>query len=117
MLRLFSKGALLFILTAFVVAGCGDDNKSTNPPPPGGGNNVTIADFSFSPSTLTISVGDTVTWTNSGPSAHTTTSDTQLWDSGLLNANQSFSRPFPTAGSFPYHCTPHSNMTGTIIVQ
>ncbi len=47
---------------------------------------VTIQDFTFSPATLMIKVGTTVQWTNNGPSAHTTTSDAAVWNSGTLSA-------------------------------
>src|SRR2546422_8398470 len=58
----------------------------------GGGNmsgsvvGVAIQDFSFSPSAMTVMVGTTVKWTNNGPSAHTTTSNTGTWDSGQLSS-------------------------------
>src|SRR3989449_11035609 len=57
----------------------------------GGGNmsgsvvGVAIQDFSFSPAAMTVMVGTTVKWTNNGPSAHTTTSNTGTWDSGQLS--------------------------------
>ncbi len=48
---------------------------------PSAGPTITIRDFSFSPSTLTVKPGTTVEWLNDGPSSHTTTSDAALWDS------------------------------------
>ncbi len=75
---------------------------------------VTIADFSFSPSQVTVNAGDTVRWTNNGPSPHTTTSTSGVWDSGTLAPGQTFSFTFTTAGTFAYHCTIHPQMTGTI---
>jgi plastocyanin len=70
----------------------------------------------LSPSSLTVSVGDTVTWTNHDGVAHTSTSNTGVWNSGSLSNGQSFSFIFSTVGSFPYHCTIHPSMTGTITV-
>lgn len=81
------------------------------------GNSVTIVDFAFSPSTMTITAGETVTWTNTGKQPHTVTSDAGLFDSGPLQSGQSFSHTFPSAGSFAYHCAIHPFMTATIIVQ
>lgn len=78
--------------------------------------NMNIVNFAFSPSTVNISVNDSVTWTWVG-SPHTTTSDTGLWDSGVFGAGHTFSRTFTLAGSFPFHCTVHPFMTGTIMVQ
>ncbi len=77
---------------------------------------VSITDFQFQPADLTIHVGDTVTWTNNGPSDHTTTSDTLVWDSGTLIPGNTFSFTFTQTGVFPYHCSIHSIMHGTITV-
>lgn len=82
---------------------------------------VAIVNFSFKPSTVTIAVGDTVTWTNQDSGVpHTATSDqgsAVRWDSGLLNTGQSYSFTFHQAGTFTYHCAVHPYMTGTVIVQ
>jgi plastocyanin len=68
---------------------------------------VTIQDFSFSPTSLTIKAGTSVRWTNNGPSDHTTTSDTGIWDSGTFPAGASFTVTFSEPGIFPYHCAIH----------
>src|SRR5579885_1704261 len=77
---------------------------------------VTIADFQFTPATLQVAQGTTVTWTNNGPTNHTTTSDSGAWDSGALQAGKSFSFKFNTPGTFAYHCSIHPSMKGTITV-
>ncbi|HEY3107828.1 MAG TPA: galactose oxidase-like domain-containing protein, partial [Chloroflexota bacterium] len=77
---------------------------------------VTIADFAFQPNALTVQVGQTVSWTNSGLRNHTATSDTGLWDSGTLAQGGSFSFAFGTPGTYAYHCSIHPSMTGTIVV-
>jgi len=76
---------------------------------------VTIKDFDFAPASVTVNEGDTVTWTNQGPTPHTATGDG--FDTGILNAGQSGSHTFDSAGTFSYICTPHPNMKGTVIVQ
>ena len=78
---------------------------------------VTIEDFAFAPRTITVDVGDTVTWTNRDGVEHTATADDGAFDTGLLGRGQSGSHTFDQAGSFPYHCTPHPNMTGTVVVR
>ena len=78
---------------------------------------VTISDFQFAPGSVTINVGDTVTWSNSGPTPHSSTSTGGVWDTGILDAGQSGSHTFTEAGTFSYICTPHPNMKGTIVVQ
>jgi plastocyanin len=79
---------------------------------------VTIENFAFGPSTLTIPKGTKVTWTNKDEPAHTVTSDTgSELDSELLAQGQSFSHVFNTVGTFAYHCTPHPNMKATVVVE
>ena len=78
---------------------------------------VTIADFAFSPAALTITEGDTVTWTNTDQVVHTFTSTTGAFDSGDLGRDDSFSFTFTTAGTYDYFCTPHPTMTGQVVVQ
>ena len=77
---------------------------------------VTIADFMFTPASVTVNVGDTVTWSNSGPAAHTTTADGGAWDSGRLAAGGTFAQTFRTAGTFAYHCSIHPRMVASIVV-
>jgi glucose/arabinose dehydrogenase/plastocyanin len=86
---------------------------------------VGMSGFSFMPSSVTIQVGDTVTWTNVDVMAHTTTSGANpptndgLWNSGILNSHQAFSHTFTQAGSFPYFCEIHFGfgMLGSVTVQ
>ena len=76
-----------------------------------------IKNFAYVTDPLTIAVGDTVTWTNNDTAPHTATSDSPLFDTGVLNPGDSKSFTFTTAGSFPYHCNIHAFMHGTVIVQ
>src|SRR5215470_2021016 len=78
--------------------------------------NVNVIDFSFSPSRVKINVNDQVKWTWTGNS-HSTTSDGGLWDSGVHNNGFTFTNTFQTTGSFPYTCSVHSFMTGSVMVQ
>jgi plastocyanin len=88
---------------------------------------VKVGNNAFSPSELTITQGDSVTWTWVGPDTnHSTTTGTQgqtTWDSDPGNPNPShqvgdkFSRDFPDPGEFSYFCKVHSFMTGKIVVQ
>ncbi len=78
---------------------------------------ISIANFAFSPATLTVSVGTTVTWTNSDAVAHTATSDSNAWNTPLIESGRSASVKFDQAGTFTYHCAVHPDMMATIIVQ
>lgn len=77
---------------------------------------VTISDFAFTPSAANIRMGDTVHWTNDGPSPHTATGNAplSLWDSDILFTGDDFSFQFTAAGIYPYFCVLHPDMIGTI---
>ena len=77
---------------------------------------VTIAGFAFTPQELTVTVGDTVTWTNTDPVAHTATSTAGAFDSGEVAEGASYSVTFTSPGTYDYLCTPHPSMTGRVVV-
>jgi plastocyanin len=78
---------------------------------------VTIRDFEFARASVTIDVGDTVTWSNEGPTPHSATADDGSFDTGVFDDGQSRSHTFDQAGTFSYFCTPHPFMKGTVTVQ
>ena len=82
-----------------------------------GGNVVELKDFSFNPKTITVKVGDKVTIKNSDIAGHSVTADDKSFDSGVLNQGESTTVTFDKAGTFGFHCTPHPNMTLTVVVQ
>jgi plastocyanin len=79
-------------------------------------NSVTIQNMAFSPATLTIKVGDGVTWTNQDSIGHSATADDNSFDTGIIDQGQSGSTTFSKAGTYNYHCSVHPSMHGTIIV-
>ena len=70
----------------------------------------------ISPPPLTVAVGTTVTWGNNDSTQHTTTSDAPGWNQAL-NPGGTATMKFDTPGTYTYHCTIHSFMKGTIVVQ
>jgi plastocyanin len=74
-----------------------------------------IVDNDFNPSTVTVAVGGTVTWTNSGSAQHNVTGST--FASTNLNPNTTYQRTFTQAGTVNYSCTLHAGMSGTVVVQ
>ncbi len=81
---------------------------------------VTNADgtFAFTPQTLTVAVGTTVTWKNTTQIAHTVTSDDGTsFDSGAMAGDGTFSFTFSKPGTYTYHCDIHPYMKATVIVQ
>jgi len=112
----------VLMVSVFALVSCGKGGSSYGgnnytPPPVGNNNAVSIVNMSFSPATLSVTAGTTVTWTNNDNMTHTVTSDGGIFDSGNLAAGKTFSKLFATAGSFPYHCSIHAGMTGTITVK
>jgi plastocyanin len=78
---------------------------------------VTIQGFAFRPATIAIDQGDTVTWTNRDGVAHSATSDDGSFDTGLIEKGRGAAHTFQRAGTFSYHCTPHPDMTATVVVR
>ena len=79
-------------------------------------------DECFIPSTVTIGVGETVTWENTDNAAHTATGGNPsdgpsgVFDSSLMMVGASFSHTFEEAGTYDYHCMVHPWMQGIVIV-
>jgi plastocyanin len=86
---------------------------------------VSIVDFAYQPAEVTVGLGDSVTWTNNGSSAHTVHLSTGVNSSpncvpaaGLncMSPGDQFTVSFDVAGRFTYHCDVHNAMSGTVIV-
>ena len=75
---------------------------------------VRMLDFSFSPATITVNVGESVTWVNAGEEPHNAVGDD--FSTALLQAGKSGSKSFSSAGTFSYICTVHPQMKGTVKV-
>ena len=113
---------VIFTVGFFAVPGAFADATVTNAPgsaTPG----CEETNNCFIPSTVTVSVGETVTWENTDNAAHTATSGSStdgpdgVFDSSLMMVNGSFSHTFDTAGTYDYMCMVHPWMAGTVIVE
>lgn len=78
---------------------------------------VHIENFAFNPQTVHVLPGDRVEWDNHDAAPHTVTADDGSFASGTLNQGQSYGRVFGAVGTFPYHCSIHPSMTGTVVVS
>ena len=78
---------------------------------------VTISDFKFAPKSVTVNEGDSVTFTNDGPTLHTATAEDGSFDTGNLDKGDSDTVTFDSPGTIAYICTPHPFMKGTVVVQ
>jgi plastocyanin len=81
------------------------------------GPQVTIDNFTFSPATLTIARGTTVTWTNQDDIPHSIVLGGTGVHSKALDTENSFSYQFDRAGTFAYICGLHPHMHGEVIVR
>jgi plastocyanin len=91
----------------------------TTPPLAGGSDTVTavVQDFLFRPARLEVASGTTVVWINRGQVAHTVTALDGSFDSGPIESGERRAITFARAGTFPFRCTPHPFMTGTVVVR
>ena len=79
---------------------------------------VKIDNFTFTPQTITVPVGTTVTWVNDDDTPHTVVSDDhKTFKSKPLDTDDKFSFTFTTPGSFGYFCSIHPHMTGQVVVK
>ena len=135
--------ALVLPLTLATVVGCGSSKTATStastgsfgtqpvtstststtsttastPTAPG---QVAIVDYDFSPNSITVNVGDTVTWTNQDTSDHWVVSaptSPATFDLGREPRAASVNHTFTAPGSYPYFCNLHNYMKGTVVVR
>jgi plastocyanin len=79
---------------------------------------VSIDNFTFTPQTLTVKAGTTVTWTNRDDIPHGIASQNNAFArSNALDTDDSYSFTFTTPGTYKYFCYVHPHMTGTIVVE
>ena len=86
--------------------------KEKTPP-----NTISIDNFVFTPQSLTVAPGTTVTWINRDDVPHTVKHTEGKFKSGTLDTDEKFSFTFTDEGTFKYFCTVHAHMTGEIIVK
>jgi plastocyanin len=109
----------MFVVLALLSSTHGKDSQTRDSAPVRATKTeVTIDNFSFSPNTLTLSVGATVTWINHDNVPHVVSSTgNQFKESTVLKTGQTFSHSFMATGTYSYFCSIHPRMTGTIIVK
>jgi plastocyanin len=126
--------ALALVCAPIVLAACGgaaasDSRGNCTPIGAGSANNATATQLvrvvadpttlgAFEPKTITVSAGQSVTWTFQEQSMqHSVTADDGTFDSCLHGAGFTFAVTFAKAGTYAYHCSIHAQMTGRVIVS
>ena len=80
-------------------------------------DSVTLENYIFTPATIKVKVGTTVTWTNKDAVHHSVTGDNGgLPDGPLFGQGETYKYTFTKAGTFTYHCSPHPYMHGSVVV-
>ncbi|WP_030182734.1 cupredoxin domain-containing protein [Streptomyces violaceorubidus] len=99
--------------------GGGETASTTTGPSAGSGTRVTISDFKFQPASLTVSPGATITVVNDDTTTHTlTATKSGAFDTGDIDPGKSATFSAPSKpGDFPYDCTIHPFMKGTLTVE
>lgn len=138
--RLALPAALVLSLSALSLTGCAPGDAASTGSSPATSTekavegDVTLVSLNFMPETLTVSVGDTVTWVNGEAITHTITSGTfsdvddatglrgseaadGMFDERLGEKGGTFSYTFETAGTFQYFCDIHDGMNATVVVE
>ena len=120
------RAAGVAIVALGLVTACGSDSTGPGDNPVPFNGTITVQNTSFSPASVTIAVGDSVTWRWAGGSHSVTQGTTpdpsqdpsRLFDSGVKSSG-TFGYRFTSAGTVPYFCRPHfaSGMKGTITVN
>ena len=126
---------VLCFVAILLLAGCASDSDDPDPEPTPTSDptpdddqgpapktwDLEISDNEYPDGSITIQVGDTVRWTNTGGNPHTVTADGGSFDSGSdqddwLRNGDTFVHTFTEAGEFPYHCVVHPSMRATVTV-
>ena len=107
---------LATVMVAALLLSAGSPGSSAKTPQPATAE-VKVDNFSFGPATLTVPVGTTVTWTNRDDIPHTVVSTDKVFKSKVLDTDEKFSFTFAKAGTYPYFCSIHPKMTGSVVVQ
>jgi len=113
--RLIFRMAALLLLPVAIVAFRNQSARAGSPD--AAPNQVKIDNFSFTPATLTIAPGTTVTWINRDDVPHTVVSDDKIFKSKVLDTDEQFSFTFTKPGTYPYFCSVHPKMTAQIVVR
>ena len=130
-------GIALAVAAVTSLTSCGGEGQppTAGDPSKSGETTVAVRGIQYQPTTLEISAGTEVTWTNDDPVDHTVTSGQQqeqgipgvskgerarpdgMFDGVLGSKGTTFSFTFDEAGTFSYYCEIHAGMTGTVIVE
>ena len=112
--------AALILIAGLLVASCGGGGSDSSTTTSGGGATgaqVVMKNLAFDPASITVKVGESITWTNQDGFTHDVKADNGEFASENIEAGGTYSTVIDKPGTYPYHCGIHPEMTGTVIVQ
>jgi plastocyanin len=120
--------AATVLMVVGVISGCSNSSGSSpataTPVPASGGSaaaasgsTVEINNFTFTPATLTVPAGTSVTWKFDDSTQHTVTADDNSFTSAAIGDGQTYTHTFDTKGTLAYHCSIHPFMKGSVEVK
>lgn len=115
LLNAWGRGCVAVALSLVILAALPGDARANDTDISITQQNDTLS-LRYDPSSLSVSAGTTVTWTNNGSTSITITSPDGLFDSDSVSPGESFSYRFDTPGTFRYFCVPFPHMKGVITV-
>lgn len=104
------------LLSLGLLAGCGNSPTPTTTAA-SAALQVIMTNRTYVPQQIAIKVGDTITWVNQDAPQHDVVADNGEFKSSLFDRGGTFSFTFTKAGTYPYHCSIHPGMVGTVVVQ
>ncbi len=117
---IFLSACTVMLLLTCTLSGCTSPQDQATPASPAVPDVITVKNFAFSPETLTVRTGTTVTWVNQDEAVHQIDTDGGVpvtFTSPSLDKGASYEFTFTRPGTYAYHCTIHPAMKGTIIVE
>lgn len=107
---------LAFGISTAALAGAGAVLTTAASAAPAGAT-VSIDNFTFSPPTITVVAGSTVTWVNRDDIPHTVVASDKAFKSKVMDTDEKFSFTFTRPGEYAYFCSLHPHMVGKVVVK
>lgn len=108
------RSLIACLIMVVLITGCTSQKTETQPVTT---NVIEIRNFAFSPDTISVEKGTTVTWTNKDSASHTVSAINNEFTSETLNLGDTFSHTFNEAKTYEYECSIHPSMRGKVIVK
>ena len=108
--------SVVFVVAALAAVACRGSSEGRAEPPKPVTHTVTVEAVQFTPQTIAIKPGDSVTWVNKDPFPHNVKTGV-VPESPAIQAGASWTSTFTTPGDYPYVCTLHPTMKGVLQVR